>query len=282
MRGIFVTGTGTGVGKSVLAAAACAALAARDLRVAAFKPAVTGLDEPPPPGMATRSRAARRRRRRRADGRGGGALPLRARGVAPLRGRAGRRDRRAHATPGRGPAGRRGRRRAGLRGGGRPDGALDAGVSRARPGRGPGAAAWWWPRAPGSGPSTTHCSPSRRLGPPAWSVAGVVMTPWPGRPSPLEESNRADRGAPCGCAGERPGANLAGIAGRRRSEAAAGRLALGQPLSSADGHRARRGRPRPRTPTTGPSCWSSSRSARRGTSRSTRSTGSAWSCSGSS
>ena len=50
MRGIFVTGTGTGVGKSVLAAAACAALAARGLRVAAFKPAVTGLDEPSPPG----------------------------------------------------------------------------------------------------------------------------------------------------------------------------------------------------------------------------------------
>jgi dethiobiotin synthetase len=50
MRGIFVTGTGTGVGKSVLAAAVCAALAARDLRVAAFKPAVTGLDEPAPSG----------------------------------------------------------------------------------------------------------------------------------------------------------------------------------------------------------------------------------------
>jgi dethiobiotin synthetase len=46
MRGIFVTGTGTGVGKSVVAAALCAALAARGERVAAFKPAVTGLDEP--------------------------------------------------------------------------------------------------------------------------------------------------------------------------------------------------------------------------------------------
>lgn len=47
MRGLFVTGTDTGVGKSVLAAAICAALDARGERVAAFKPAVTGLDEPP-------------------------------------------------------------------------------------------------------------------------------------------------------------------------------------------------------------------------------------------
>ena len=44
-RGIFVTGTGTDVGKSVVAAAICAALAARGERVAAFKPAVSGLDE---------------------------------------------------------------------------------------------------------------------------------------------------------------------------------------------------------------------------------------------
>ena len=46
MRGVFVTGTGTGVGKSIVAAAICAALARRALRVAAFKPVVTGLDEP--------------------------------------------------------------------------------------------------------------------------------------------------------------------------------------------------------------------------------------------
>jgi dethiobiotin synthetase len=45
-RGIFVTGTDTGVGKSVLAAAICAGLAARGERVAALKPVVTGLDEP--------------------------------------------------------------------------------------------------------------------------------------------------------------------------------------------------------------------------------------------
>ena len=47
MRGVFVTGTDTGVGKSVVAASACAALAARGERVAAFKPVVTGLDDEP-------------------------------------------------------------------------------------------------------------------------------------------------------------------------------------------------------------------------------------------
>jgi dethiobiotin synthetase len=47
LRGVFVTGTDTGVGKTVVAAAVCAALAARGERVAAFKPVVTGLDEEP-------------------------------------------------------------------------------------------------------------------------------------------------------------------------------------------------------------------------------------------
>jgi dethiobiotin synthetase len=47
VRGVFVTGTDTGVGKSVVAAAICAGLAAQGRRVAAFKPVVTGLDEPP-------------------------------------------------------------------------------------------------------------------------------------------------------------------------------------------------------------------------------------------
>jgi dethiobiotin synthetase len=47
LRGVFVTGTGTEVGKSVVAAAVCAALTARGERVAAFKPVVTGLDETP-------------------------------------------------------------------------------------------------------------------------------------------------------------------------------------------------------------------------------------------
>ena len=46
MRGVFVTGTDTGVGKTVLAAALAAALRADGVDVAAFKPAVTGTDEP--------------------------------------------------------------------------------------------------------------------------------------------------------------------------------------------------------------------------------------------
>lgn len=47
MRGVFVTGTDTGAGKTVVAGAICAALAARGEQVAAFKPVVTGLDEEP-------------------------------------------------------------------------------------------------------------------------------------------------------------------------------------------------------------------------------------------
>jgi len=48
VRGCFVTGTDTGVGKTVVAAAMVAALRADGVRVAAFKPVVTGLDEPEP------------------------------------------------------------------------------------------------------------------------------------------------------------------------------------------------------------------------------------------
>jgi dethiobiotin synthetase len=48
VRGVFVTGTDTGVGKTVVAAALTAALA-RDRRVAAYKPVVTGLDDAPDP-----------------------------------------------------------------------------------------------------------------------------------------------------------------------------------------------------------------------------------------
>jgi dethiobiotin synthetase len=49
LRGLFVAGTDTEVGKTVVAAAICAALAARGEPVAAFKPAVTGIDEDPDP-----------------------------------------------------------------------------------------------------------------------------------------------------------------------------------------------------------------------------------------
>ena len=50
MRGLFVTGTDTGVGKTVVAACDRARRCARaGERVAAFKPVVTGLDEPADP-----------------------------------------------------------------------------------------------------------------------------------------------------------------------------------------------------------------------------------------
>jgi dethiobiotin synthetase len=50
VRGLFVTGTDTEVGKSVVAAALVAALAARGVPVGAFKPVVTGLDDEPEGG----------------------------------------------------------------------------------------------------------------------------------------------------------------------------------------------------------------------------------------
>jgi dethiobiotin synthetase len=46
MRGVFVTGTDTEVGKTIVAAAIAAAAVERGMRIAAFKPVVTGLDEP--------------------------------------------------------------------------------------------------------------------------------------------------------------------------------------------------------------------------------------------
>jgi dethiobiotin synthetase len=45
IRGCFVTGTDTGAGKTVVAAALCAAIAATGRRVAAFKPVVTGTED---------------------------------------------------------------------------------------------------------------------------------------------------------------------------------------------------------------------------------------------
>lgn len=46
MRGLFVTATDTGVGKTVVAAALLAALRSQGQRVVAFKPVVTGTDDP--------------------------------------------------------------------------------------------------------------------------------------------------------------------------------------------------------------------------------------------
>jgi dethiobiotin synthetase len=46
VRGVFVTGTDTEVGKTIVACTVAATLASQGERVAAFKPAVTGLTEP--------------------------------------------------------------------------------------------------------------------------------------------------------------------------------------------------------------------------------------------
>jgi dethiobiotin synthetase len=54
LSGIFVTGTGTEVGKTVVAAVAARTLAADGAAVAVFKPCVTGLDEPPADGPICR------------------------------------------------------------------------------------------------------------------------------------------------------------------------------------------------------------------------------------
>lgn len=48
MRGVFVTATDTGVGKTYVAAALCRALRARGEQVVAYKPIVTGTDDPGP------------------------------------------------------------------------------------------------------------------------------------------------------------------------------------------------------------------------------------------
>lgn len=53
--GIFVTGTGTEVGKTVVAAVLAQTLAREGKRVAVFKPAVTGLEQPPTDGPISRA-----------------------------------------------------------------------------------------------------------------------------------------------------------------------------------------------------------------------------------
>jgi dethiobiotin synthetase len=58
MEGVFVTGTGTGVGKTVVAAAIARTLAGAGRRVAVFKPALTGLDDPGEPDHELLRRAA--------------------------------------------------------------------------------------------------------------------------------------------------------------------------------------------------------------------------------
>jgi dethiobiotin synthetase len=52
LRGVFVTGTGTEVGKTVVAAVIARTMAASGMRVAVFKPALSGLDDREPGGVA--------------------------------------------------------------------------------------------------------------------------------------------------------------------------------------------------------------------------------------
>jgi dethiobiotin synthetase len=59
MRGVFVTGTGTEVGKTVVAAVIAHTLATDGVRVAVFKPAVSGLVAGGEPDYAILRRAAR-------------------------------------------------------------------------------------------------------------------------------------------------------------------------------------------------------------------------------
>ena len=58
MRGVFVTGTGTEVGKTVVAASLARTALEAGERVAVFKPAVSGLDEEAEPDHALLRRAA--------------------------------------------------------------------------------------------------------------------------------------------------------------------------------------------------------------------------------
>ena len=189
MRGLFVTGTDTDVGKTVVAAAVCAALRARGERVAAFKPVVTGLDEPTEPGLAARPRAAC-----------GGDGPARRRVVAARA--SGHRCRhtsrptlagerlepaelvQAASRGGRGErrAGRRGRRRA----------ARAARRATTSSATSPASSRSRSSSPPGLGLGTINhtlltLESARRAG---LNVAAVVLTPWPDEPGVVEASNR--------------------------------------------------------------------------------------------
>jgi dethiobiotin synthetase len=189
MRGIFVTGTGTGVGKSVLAAAVCSALAACGARVAAFKPAVTGLDDPPPSGwphdheLLARAASAGQTAEAVAPYRFG--PPLSPHYAAELA--------RVTIEP-------TGLARAARRAAAGADVLVCEGVGGLMVPLTPGylmrdlAVDLALPVvvAAGAGLGTINhtlltVDAARAAG---LVVSGVVMTPWPGRPSPLEESNR--------------------------------------------------------------------------------------------
>jgi dethiobiotin synthetase len=188
MRGLFVTGTDTGVGKTVVAASILAVLRHRGERVSAFKPVLTGTDEPAdpswPPDDALLADAAGMRRQDVAPARFGPPVSphlAAALAGAPLDPAALRDSFAEHATDAdivivEGVGGLLVPLVAGylVR-----DLAVDIGlplVIAARPALG----------------TINHTlltlEAARSAG---LAVAGVVMTPWPERPSAMEQDNRA-------------------------------------------------------------------------------------------
>jgi dethiobiotin synthetase len=109
VRGCFVTGTDTGAGKTILAAALCAAIRASGARVAAFKPVVTGFAEVPAADGATREAAGREAAGREAAPRDAAPREAAGREAAPRdaagRDAAGRDAAVREAAPGGGPSG---------------------------------------------------------------------------------------------------------------------------------------------------------------------------------
>ena len=221
MRGLFVTGTDTGVGKSVVAAAICAALAARGERVAAFKPVVTGLDEPDratgrpttscsPPLPAPASRPSDVAPYRFGP-------PVSPHLAAEL---AGRDDRARAARGSRAHGGGRRRRCSSPRASAgcscRSRRATSCATSPATSGLPLVVAA-----RPGLG-TINHTlltiEAARAVG---LSVAGVVMTPWPAKPAPIELSNRSTVERLARGTRERAWAGRGGLAGRGRGRPAA-------------------------------------------------------------
>ncbi len=218
MRGLFVAGTDTGAGKTALSAALLAAIAAGGEPVRAYKPVLTGLDEPPgawPADHELLARAAGMAPEQVAPLRYGPAVSphlaaaLSARPIEP-------RALIAHAQA--------------LASGGAPlivEGAggllvpLAAGflmrdlaaalglplLIAARPGLG----------TINHALLTLQCARARGL-----DVRAVVLTPWPARPSQLERSNRATIAS----LGEVEVAVLPEIAAPRRAALAAAARAL--------------------------------------------------------
>ena len=184
-----MTGTDTDVGKTVVASAIAATLAAHGERVAVFKPAVTGLDEPDEVGAA-RPRAAARLRALAADRRPTIAPyrfgpPVSPHLAAALRGHrrpAARASWRPRAAPPR-------RRRADRGGRRRAAGAAARRLSRARLRRRPRPAARDR-RAARPRHHQPHAADARvRAARPASTWRAVVLTPWPAQPGEMERSN---------------------------------------------------------------------------------------------